>query len=289
MMEAFMAHASPAAADGRARSPGRPRRAGWRLGLLVLAVLLPGSVLAQSADTEPCTGLVSRRDALIQPAAAVQAGEVGITFIGHATFFIESPGGVKIATDYNDVYPLPAVPDVVTMNHAHSTHFTNQPDPRIKFVLKGWDRPGVAARHDLSVGDVRIRNVPTNIRNWGGGDEEFGNSIFVFEVGGLCVAHLGHLHHTLLPAHLKQLGRIDVLLVPVDGSYTMDVEGMVEVMQAIHAPLMIPMHIFGEGTLQRFLARVGQTFPVKRAGSPELVVSRQTLPPAPEILVLPGR
>ncbi len=283
-----MAHASPAATEGRRSWSGGTTRVSWWASLLALIVLVPGFASAQSFDTEPCTGLVSRRDSLVQP-AAIQAGEVGITFIGHATFFIESPGGVKIATDYNDVYPLPAVPDVVTMNHAHSTHFTNHPDPRIKFVLKGWDQPGVAARHDLTVGDVRIRNVPTNIRNWGGGDEEFGNSIFVFEVGGLCVAHLGHLHHTLTPAHLKQLGRIDVLLVPVDGSYTMDVEGMVEVMQSIHAPLMIPMHIFGEGTLQRFLARVGQTFPVKRATSPELVVSRSTLPPAPEILVLPGR
>lgn len=274
----------------------------------VLALALVGmvgatAVQAQSLDAEPCTGLVSSREPAIQnaafrpvagpslvaPALAVQPGEVGLTFVGHATFLIESPGGVTIATDYNDSVRPSVVPDVVTMNHAHGTHYTTHPDPAIKHVLRGWGENGQPAHWDVSVGDVRIRNVPTNIRDWGGGTEEFGNSIFVFEVGGLCVAHLGHLHHTLLPGHLKALGRIDVLLVPVDGSYTMDVDGMVEVLQSIHAPLMIPMHIFGQGTLDRFLARVGQTFDVKRANSPELVVSRAGLPSTPTVLVLPGQ
>lgn len=305
------------------RLPGQPspgRRLAAGLAALFCAVFVwgGGPAAAQSAprapalpaDGEPCTGLVSQRDVPLLPAAytpdrspggpaagsfplldvlAVQQGEVGLTFIGHATFLIESPGGVKIATDYNDFVRPDGVPDVVTMNHAHGTHYTNHPDPAIKYVLRGWGENGQPAHWDLTVGDVRIRNVPTNIRDWGGGTEEFGNSIFVFETGGLCVAHLGHLHHTLLPGHLKQLGRIDVLLVPVDGSYTMDVDGMVEVMQAIRAPLVIPMHIFGQATLERFLARVGQSFVVQRAASPELVVSRATLPTTPTVLVLPGR
>jgi L-ascorbate metabolism protein UlaG (beta-lactamase superfamily) len=281
------------------------------LGALVLEPLVGFDAAAQSQaplpslDAQPCTGLVSSRQTHVQAAAfrpdapgvpsgfertlAVQAGQVGLTFIGHATFLIESPGGVRIATDYNDGVRPPVVPDVVTMNHAHGTHYTDHPDPGIKHVLRGWGSNGQPARWDVSVGDVRIRNVPTNIRDWGGGTEEFGNSIFVFEVAGLCVAHLGHLHHTLLPGQLQQLGRIDVLLVPVDGSYTMDVDGMVEVLQAIHAPLMIPMHVFGQATLDRFLARVGQIFAVRRAPSPELLVSRESLPSSPTILVLPGR
>ena len=81
------------------------------------------------------------------------------------------------------------------------------------------------------------------------------NSMFVFETAELCIAHLGHLHHTLEPSHLKKLGRIDVVLVPVDGGYTLDTEGMMEVLKTIGAPLILPMHYFNPTTLDRFLAR----------------------------------
>ena len=111
--------------------------------------------------------------------------------------------------------------------------------------------------------DVRIRNVSTNIRSSGGATEYDGNSIFVFETAQLCIAHLGHLHHTLSPEHLKQLGRIDVLLVPVDGSYTLETFDMMEVLRSINAPLMIPMHFFGPSTLNRFLGLAWEHFPVE--------------------------
>ena len=61
-----------------------------------------------------------------------------ITYIGHSTFLIESPRLVRIATDYNDYVKPPVLPDIVTMNHAHSTHYTDRPDPGIKHVLRGW-------------------------------------------------------------------------------------------------------------------------------------------------------
>ena len=54
----------------------------------------------------------------------------------------------------------------------------------------------------------------------------------MFEVGQLCIAHLGHLHHTLTQQQLNEIGRVDVVMVPVDGTYTLDLEGMVEVVQA---------------------------------------------------------
>jgi L-ascorbate metabolism protein UlaG (beta-lactamase superfamily) len=104
----------------------------------------------------------------------------------------------------------------------------------------------------------------------------------------LCIAHLGHLHHTLVPEHLKQLGRIDVLLVPVDGSYTLDTEGMIEVLRAINAPLMLPMHYFGQSTLNRFLERIRQHWPVAFHPTASITVSRATLPTSPRMLVLPG-
>jgi len=176
------------------------------------------------------------------------------------------------------------------MNRAHTTHYTNFPDPGIKHVLRGWNPAGGPARHDLTFGDVHVRNVPTNIRDYwgGGGTQHDANSIFVFETAELCIAHLGHLHHTLEPSHLKKLGRIDVLLVPVDGGYTLDTDGMMEVIKAIDAPLMLPMHYFNPATLNRFLAKAKERYPVDFSNVASIVVSRATLPASPRVLVLPG-
>lgn len=221
--------------------------------------------------------------------AQLKAADVRITFLGHSTFLIESSKNVRIATDYNDYYRPNMVPEIVTMNRAHDTHYSNNPDPGIKHVLRGWNPDGGAAQHDVSIADVRVRNIPTNTRDFQGGTNVYGNSIFVFEIAGLCIAHLGHLHHTLTVQQLGQLGQMDIVLVPVDGSYTMDLDGMVEVLKDIKAPLMIPMHYFSSFTLERFMTRVRGAFEIEESTTPTVVVSRETLPGKQKILVLPGR
>jgi L-ascorbate metabolism protein UlaG (beta-lactamase superfamily) len=242
--------------------------------------------------TESCPGLVATRPPFAQPVAlrlaALEQDQVRLTYIGHSTFLIESPQLVRIATDYNDYVRPPVLPDIATMNHAHSTHYTLSPDSGIKYVLHGWADDQKPARIDLQYKDARVRNVPTNIRSFDGGTERHGNSIFVFEVAKLCIAHLGHLHHTLTQQQLNEIGRVDVVLVPVDGSYTLDLDGMVEVLHALKAPLMIPMHYFSAYTLDRFLQRVRQEWDVDVAEIPSLVVSKTSLPSKPKILVLPG-
>jgi L-ascorbate metabolism protein UlaG (beta-lactamase superfamily) len=259
------------------------------LGFLAAAAALAATACsaASALAAEACPGLVAHRPPLMLR-AALGSDDVRITFVGHATFLIESPGGIRVATDYNDYVGPQVTPDIATMNKAHSTHFTERPDPAIPHVLRGWKPAGGPAHHDLQVGDVRVRNVLTNIRDWGGGTEYDGNSIFVFQTADLCIAHLGHLHHTLTPEHLKQIGRIDVVLVPVDGGYTLDLDGMIEVLKALNAPLMIPMHYFGATTLHRFLDRVRQHWPVALHETASTVVSRASLPQAPKFLVLPG-
>jgi L-ascorbate metabolism protein UlaG (beta-lactamase superfamily) len=175
------------------------------------------------------------------------------------------------------------------MNHAHSTHFTDRPDPGIKFVLRGWREDGRPAGHDVSYKDVRVRSVSTNIRNWGGGTERHGNSIFIFEIANMCIAHLGHLHHTLTQQQLNDIGRIDVVMAPVDGNLTLDLDGMVEVLQGLKAQMVIPMHSFSTYTLDRFLARMRQDFAISYNETPALLVSKTTLPASPTVMVLPGR
>jgi L-ascorbate metabolism protein UlaG (beta-lactamase superfamily) len=249
---------------------------------------------AKPEMTENFPGLVASDAPQLIPAAlhalaALNPDQVRITYNGHSTFLIESPQLVRIATDYNDYVRPPVVPDIVTMNHAHDTHYTDRPDPAIKYVLRGWGpSESQPARHDITVRDVRVRNVPTNIRNWGGGTERNGNSIFIFEIANMCIAHLGHLHHTLNQQQLNEIGRIDAVMAAVDGNLTLDLDGMVEVLHSLKAPLIIPMHYFSSFTLNRFLGRMRQDFAVEMSPIPSVVISKTALPDKPKVLVLPG-
>ncbi|MFZ1213383.1 MAG: MBL fold metallo-hydrolase [Pseudolabrys sp.] len=270
--------------------------------ILAAAVVVATATLAQAQGAAPppakpemmqsCPGLVAARPSFLQNAAlrlaALERDQARLTYVGHSTFLIESPQLVRIATDYNDYVRPSLLPDIATMNQAHSTHYTLSPDPSIKYVLHGWADDQKPARVDLQYKDVRVRNVPTNIRSFEGGTERHGNSIFIFEIANLCIAHLGHLHHTLTQQQLNEIGRVDIVLVPVDGSYTLDLDGMVEVLHALKAPLMIPMHFFSAYTLDRFLQRVRQDWDVELEQVPSLVVSKTTLPAKPKVIVLPG-
>jgi L-ascorbate metabolism protein UlaG (beta-lactamase superfamily) len=274
---------------------------GAAAGLLLIvmtAELAQAASVAQAPGQKPemmenCPGLIAAPAPRIVPAAfrrtALAGDQVRITYAGHSTFLIESPKLVRIATDYNDYVKPSVLPDIVTMNHAHSSHYTDFPDPGIKHVLRGWDDGERPARHDVHHGDVRVRNVPTNIRTYGGATERHGNSIFIYETANMCIAHLGHLHHTLTQAQLNEIGRIDIAMVPVDGTYTLDLDGMIEVVKAMKAQVVIPMHYFSSYTLDRFLARVREHFDVETLDVPSVVLSKTTLPAKPKVLVLPGR
>jgi L-ascorbate metabolism protein UlaG (beta-lactamase superfamily) len=252
----------------------------------------PPAAVPKPEMGQSCPGLVANRVPFAAPAkielAALNPDQVRITFVGHATFLIESPKLVRIATDYNDYVTPPLVPDIATMNHAHTTHYSMHPDTGIKYVLRGWAEDQKPARIDMAYKDVRVRNVPTNIRTFDGGTEFNGNSIFIFETANLCIVHLGHLHHTLTQTQLDEIGRPDVVLVPVDGNYTLDLDGMIEVLHALKPRLMIPMHYFSAYTLDRFLSRVRQEWEVEVAEVPSVVLSRASLPIKSKILVLPG-
>src|SRR5436190_16565182 len=127
---------------------------------------------------ESCPGMIASDRPRTIPAAfdlAALAGDrVRITYSGHATFLLESPKLVRVATDYNDYVRTPVLPDIVTMNHAHPNHFTDRPDPGIKFVLRGWKDDGRPTDWDVQFQDVRVRSVATNIRDWGGGTQRHG-------------------------------------------------------------------------------------------------------------------
>ena len=224
------------------------------LAMILVAGVTPAAAIGDCLALASAPPLV-HRVALRSANGKLKSSEVGITFVGHSTFLIETAGGVKAATDYNDYYRPQGPLDIVTMNRAHSSHYTDFPSRDIIHILRGWNPEGGPAKHDVTQGDMRVRNVPTNTRwsDTGTGYGAYGNSIFVFEAGGLCIGHLGHLHHTLTPQQIAQIGQLDVVLVPIDGGYTMDVGGMADVLRSLKARLILPMHYFNQFTLNRFI------------------------------------
>jgi hypothetical protein len=123
------------------------------LALTALTLLTAPAAAQGEEEPERCPRFVASIPypmpaSFIVPVQARGEGQVRLTFIGHATFLIESPAGVTIATDYSDASRPSIVPDIVTMNRAHSTHFTFSPDPGIDHVRRAGAR--MASRHGMS-------------------------------------------------------------------------------------------------------------------------------------------
>jgi L-ascorbate metabolism protein UlaG (beta-lactamase superfamily) len=265
------------------------------LWILTALIAAPASAAEDNFHPSQCMAIAQslpeKFETLVIPAAfsfgtASGEEEVTIRYAGHSTYVIETPGGVRIATDFSGIYGTDPLPRIVTMNKAHSTHFTSSPDPGIEHVLRGWDPSGAPAKHGLVVDDVYIRNVTTDIRSMGAMEAD-GNSIFIFEVADLCIGHLGHLHHMLDNSDYAAIGRLDILMVPVDGGLTLSHKGMADIVNRLQSSIVLPMHRRFTA-VDTFLSNVKGLFEVRFAGSDTIKVSLRTLPKTPTILVPDG-
>ena len=266
--------------------------------LAAFAVLFWPAAPARADGTSRCIAFVERAPEIVPagftpaqadaPAPALAAGQVEIDYVTHSTFRLRTPAGVVAATDYAGYAGEGAAPDIATMNHAHESHYTDFPDPGIAHVLRGWNPRGGPAEHHLHVEDLMVRNVSTDIRSWSDMVEPDGNSIFIFEVADLCIGHLGHLHHKPTPDQLARIGRLDVVFAAVDGSFTLDIPTMIEVLKELRASLVIPMHYFDGSSLDEFIAGMSTDFAVRINEEPVTTISLTTLPRRPTVLVLPG-
>lgn len=262
--------------------------------LFAIAVGLFTSLAVHSAMAACLLGLVDQSPLLHFAAApasvqGVPARHVRVTYIGHSSFLIETPGGASAVTDYNGIHIPSFSPDIVTMNNSHDSHYTDAPDPKIRHVLPGWsEKIGAGpAKHDVRYKDLRVFNVPTNIGEYGDPTGN-GNSIFVFEISGLCVAHLGHLHHVLTRKQLQTLGRIDVLFVPVDGGMTVTHPEALAVIKQIEPKLVFPMHFGFFGAPDAFFEVAKTFYPIRSEKGSTLLISRKMLPKSTEIRFLQG-
>ena len=252
--------------------------------IALLPGLAPGLALAQ-ARASHCIAIAEGPERIVQAAwqGGIGAFDVRVRYVDHSMFLIETGGGATAVTDYNGYLgPTAFLPDVVTMNRAHSSHWTANPSPSIPEVLRGWEGEGQA----VEVADLFVRNVPTDIR--GGMDAiADGNSIYVFEAGGLCIAHLGHLHHVPDDVDFAMLGRMDVVFAPVDGGLTLPRSELLAALETLKARVVIPMHWFGRANVERFVSDMAAGgYEVDRTGQSEHVFSLESLPERPTVMVL---
>lgn len=261
-----------------------------------LSAFAAAMLIAPIAHASECFQLAQAPQASpLHKANFVQVSETEpkakITFLGHSTYAIEDPDGLTIATDWSghQSFFLDEAPDVITMNRAHATHWTHRPDPEIEHVLPGWGEKGKPAHHFLRLGDTLIRNVPTDTRGGDYGAEPFGNSIFLFEMAGLCIGHLGHIHHTPTEEQFALLGRIDILMVPVDGGFTLSLEELLPLTEKLRSQVVLPMHAFGRWSLNNFLDDMREAgFEVKHLDGNDLSFTQKTLPERPTVFVPKG-
>jgi L-ascorbate metabolism protein UlaG (beta-lactamase superfamily) len=247
--------------------------------LLAIAFL---SLLGASRVESACQDMhVAHSLTSVAHAAEVDAV---IQYFGHNFFQITTRQGTQIVTDpmVPGRYPTPHVaPHVVTVGREHPNHNYVRLVQGQPLILRGLaDYGGEWNRVSTRVQEVYIYNVPIYQNGIAGALK---GAAFVFDLGTLCIAHLGDLSHPLTPELLQQIGRIDVALVPIGGTYTMGPETAREVLQQLNPKLAVPMHYrdnlalvdaFAKGLTARYLD--GDT----------LVVSKSSLPGSTEIIVL---
>lgn len=262
-----------------------------------IAVLLPALAMAQERRPSHCIAVADSAPGLeyVQLAGFrddVAPFSVRLTYLSHAMFLLQTPGGLSAVTDYTGFLgSAPFAPTVATMNNAHGTHWTPAPDPDIPHVLEGWALGAEPRDHHLDLGEMLVRNVHTDVRSgdFAGMVRPKGNSIFIFEVEGLCIGHLGHLHHYPDPQQLAAMGRLDVVMAAVDGGATLDHPTLVRLLRRLRSSIIIPMHWFSGGSLEAFLAAMAGEFEIDASFENSIEVSLRGLPPEPTVVVLAPR
>ncbi len=259
---------------------------------LFAAILFLAAWLGSSLAFATCFPIASAPFPVVRASFAqisnVPTEHIRITFVGHASFMIESADGIKVLTDYNGYLPLSSTPDIVTMNNSHESHYTDFIADGIKHVLRGWDPDGGIARHNLFLEDLRVRNVPTNLTDISGKMAN-GNSMFVIESADLCVVHISHLHHVLSKEQVGQLGRIDIAFAPIDGFMTMTHSELFRVLAQIKPKLIIPMHYGYYGAVEEFLEKAKALYPIRVHDSDSIEISLPKVPRRTEVLLMQGQ
>lgn len=274
-----------------------PRRfgRGWRgsplylFGLLILAVVsLSGYAMAAESLCEPGFVHAPTVSPRVIPVAAgtpdATLRAVTVHWLGHSSFLISTPGGVTAVTDPHSWHTAPTAPDVVTISNEHPTHNQARSVPGSARVLRGRTPEGEWIEVSVSVGDLSIKGLPSS----GGNSLEIPaqNTIFVFRTEGLCIVHLGNLRRPLNDEQRQRLGRPDVLMVPIDGQWTLSYDQVALMIAQLRPAIVLPMHYDVPEHARLFMQFIKETAPVRTMPETTLKLTRAALPNSSEVIVL---
>lgn len=211
-----------------------------------------------------------------------------VKWLGHSSFLVTSDDGVRIITDpykpgafglgYGSIKDQA---DIVTISHEHDDHNNADGVPGNPQVVRG---PGLH-----TVNGIEFKGIACH-HDESGGKERGSNNIYCFTVNGIRLCHLGDLGHVLDNDQLAAIGAVDILLIPVGGSFTIDAKGADKVIDQIKPRVAIPMHFqtarcpdFPVCNSEPFLAGKSN---VKRLSKPEVEFESGGLPAQTEVIVL---
>ena len=163
--------------------------------------------------------------------------DISIKWFGHASFGISDNEGMKIVTDpYCEGlgYNFPKVStNILTASHQHYDHNYIEALQEYSCYIKGLgefssdciDVKGIASYHDEEKGALRGPN-----------------NIYTYKIDKVRICHLGDLGHLLTKEEILDIGRVDILMIPVGGLYTIDAQNAAKVVEQIDPQIVIPMH-----------------------------------------------
>lgn len=213
-----------------------------------------------------------------------------IRWNGHSSFTIISEDNTIIVTDPYEpgsfgggigYGKIDVDPDIVTISHNHSDHnfiagFAGDFKViRETGIARGIQFDAVPVFHDMEKGGARGQN-----------------NIFCFTVDGVRICHLGDLGHVLGEDQVSALGKVDVLLIPVGGFYTIDANQAADILEKVRPGIVIPMHYKTEKCgfpIAEVTAFTSGKQNVRQINSDEIQIFAGKLPGEPEILVLKHR
>ncbi len=210
-------------------------------------------------------------------------------WLGHSAFLLSAADNTRIITDpyvagsYDGALGYGSITetaDGVSISHDHPDHSGQDSLPGNPKLVKGLG--------EHSVGSVSIKGFQT-WHDSSKGAQRGGNTVFVYQIDGLRVCHLGDLGHLLDEKTARDIGQVDVLLIPVGGFYTIDAREATKVAGQLKAKVIIPMHYktpklgFDIAGVEDFLSGKDN---VKRIGRPEVEITKDNLPAEPEVWVL---
>lgn len=210
---------------------------------------------------------------------------VKIKWFGHACFALDGKDVTVITDPHGGVIGLDAPSakaDIVLISHGHFDHNSGVGD-----VSKAGAKHVSSFVGEDRVKEISIKGIAT-AHDEKGGKLRGNNSIYVFEIDGMRFCHCGDLGHTLSAGQITEIGKVDVLFVPVGGVFTVDAAGATQVIKAIKPKIAVPMHYAVSG-LTVGVKGVGDFLKdkknIRQLASPEAEITRESIPKDEEIWV----